>query len=95
MGERYYVVKEKAVPEVLLKVLEAKRLMEANKRLTVQQAAEQVESAAVLSISIRMIFFPFTTMLRERPSRLFSRWMMSRGFCRMFSKLSRNITETS
>ena len=42
MGERYYVVKEKAVPEVLLKVLEAKRLMEANKRLTVQQAAEQV-----------------------------------------------------
>ena len=39
MGERYYVVKEKAVPEVLLKVLEAKRLMEANMRLTVQQAA--------------------------------------------------------
>ena len=25
---KYYVVKEKAVPEVLLKVLEAKRLME-------------------------------------------------------------------
>ena len=40
MSERYYVVKEKAVPEVLLKVLEAKRLMESNKRLTVQQATE-------------------------------------------------------
>lgn len=38
---KYYVVKEKAVPEVLLKVLEAKRLME-KKQLTVQEATEQV-----------------------------------------------------
>ena len=95
MGERYYVVKEKAVPEVLLKVLEAKRLMEANKRLTVQQAAEQVGISRSSFYKYQDDIFPFTTMLRERPSRLFSRWMMSRGFCRMFSKLSRNITETS
>lgn len=38
---KYYVVKEKAVPEVLLKVLEAKRLME-KKQLTVQEATERV-----------------------------------------------------
>lgn len=41
MGEKYYLVKEKAVPEILLKVLEAKKIM-VSKHLTVQQAAEQV-----------------------------------------------------
>lgn len=38
----YFVVKEKAVPEVLLKVLEAKKLMETRKVSTVQEAVEQV-----------------------------------------------------
>ncbi len=41
MKERYYLVREKAVPEVLLKVLEAKKLMNASK-LTVQQATAAV-----------------------------------------------------
>ena len=35
---KYFVVKQKAVPEVLLKVVEAKRLLEAEKVLTVQEA---------------------------------------------------------
>ena len=39
MSDAYYLVREKAVPEVLLKVLEAKRLMESS-RMTVQQATE-------------------------------------------------------
>lgn len=39
MNDTYYLIKEKAVPEVLLKVLEARRLMEQN-RMTVQQATE-------------------------------------------------------
>ena len=39
MREPYYLVREKAVPEVLLKVLEAKRLMEQS-NMTVQQATE-------------------------------------------------------
>ena len=38
----YYVVKKKAVPEVLLKVVEAKRLLDSGKVLTVQEAAESV-----------------------------------------------------
>ncbi len=38
----YFVVKEKAVPEVLLKVLEAKKLVETRKVPTVQDAVEQV-----------------------------------------------------
>ena len=39
---KYYVVKEKAVPEVLLRVIEAKRLMETKKASTIQEAVEQI-----------------------------------------------------
>ncbi|MCM1091040.1 MAG: ACT domain-containing protein [Butyrivibrio sp.] len=44
MGEtaKYYVVRQKAIPEVLLKVVEAKRLLESEKALTVQEAVEAV-----------------------------------------------------
>lgn len=38
----YFVVKKKAIPEVLLKVLEAKRLLETGRVASVQEAAEQV-----------------------------------------------------
>ena len=43
MKERndYYVVKKKAVPEVLLKVVEAKHLLDSEKVLTVQEATER------------------------------------------------------
>lgn len=37
----YYVVKQRAVPEVLLKVVEAKRLVESGKALSVQEAVER------------------------------------------------------
>ena len=44
MGETatYFVVKQKAVPEVLLKVVEAKRLLESEKVLTIQEAVDAV-----------------------------------------------------
>ncbi|MDE7251891.1 MAG: ACT domain-containing protein [Acetatifactor sp.] len=44
MGEtaKYYVVRQKAIPEVLLKVVEAKRLLESEKVLTVQEAVDAV-----------------------------------------------------
>lgn len=38
----YFVVKQKAVPEVLLKVVEAKRLLESERVLTVQEAVDAV-----------------------------------------------------
>ena len=38
----YFVLKEKAVPDVLLRVVEAKRLLESEKVATVQEAAERV-----------------------------------------------------
>ncbi len=40
MGKRYYVVKEQAVPEVLLKVVEAKKLLDTGKAHTINDAAE-------------------------------------------------------
>ncbi len=39
---KYYVVKKKALPEVLLKVVEVKRLLESNDNMSVQEATEQV-----------------------------------------------------
>ena len=57
---QYYVLKEKAVPEVLLKVVEAKRLIESGKIASVQEA-----SAGVLSINTKMIFFHFMTRQKE------------------------------
>lgn len=38
----YFVVKKKAVPEVLLKVVEAKRLIETEKVMTIQEAVDIV-----------------------------------------------------
>ncbi len=43
MGEtKYFVVKQKAIPEVLLKVVEAKRLLESEKVPTIQDAVDAV-----------------------------------------------------
>ena len=44
MGEttKYFVVKQKAIPEVLLKVVEAKRLLESERVLTIQEAVDAV-----------------------------------------------------
>lgn len=44
MGEtaKYYVVRRKAVPEVLLKVVEVKRLLESEKVSTVQEAVDAI-----------------------------------------------------
>ena len=39
--KKYFVVRERAVPEVLLKVVEAKKLLDSGKVDTVQDAAER------------------------------------------------------
>lgn len=41
-SEQYYIVREKALPEVLLKVVEAKRLLDSEQAMTVQEATAQV-----------------------------------------------------
>lgn len=44
MGEKgkYFLVREKAVPEILLRVVEAKKLLEAEKVMTIQEATDVV-----------------------------------------------------
>ena len=55
---KYYVIKEKAVPEVLLKVIEAKRLMDMQE-LTVQQAAERTGISRSSFYKYKDDIFPF------------------------------------
>ena len=55
---KYYVIKEKAVPEVLLKVIEAKRLMDMQE-LTVQQATEKAGISRSSFYKYKDDIFPF------------------------------------
>ena len=56
---KYYVVRDKALPEVLQKVVEVKRLLEADKNLTVQEAAEQVGLSRSSFYKYKDDIFPF------------------------------------
>ena len=52
-------MKEKAVPEVLLKVVEAKRLIDSGKVVSVQEAAEQVGISRSSFYKYKDDIFPF------------------------------------
>ena len=56
---KYYVVRDKALPEVLQKVVEVKRLLETDKNLTVQEAAEQVGLSRSSFYKYKDDIFPF------------------------------------
>lgn len=58
-SSKFYVVKKKAVPEVLLKVVEAKRLFETQKVLTVQEAVESVGISRSSFYKYQDDIFPF------------------------------------
>ncbi len=55
----YFIVKEKAVPEVLLKVVEAKRLLDSEKVLTVQEATDLVGISRSSFYKYKDDIFPF------------------------------------
>lgn len=55
----YYVVKRKAVPEVLLKVVEAKKLLESGKAATIQDAVERVDISRSSFYKYKDDIFPF------------------------------------
>ncbi|MDE6844744.1 MAG: ACT domain-containing protein [Lachnospiraceae bacterium] len=55
----YYVVKQKAVPEVLLKVVEAKGLVESGKVLSVQDAVDEVGISRSSFYKYKDDIFPF------------------------------------
>lgn len=56
---KYYVVKEKAVPEVLLKVVEAKKILDSVKAVTVQEATERVGISRSSFYKYKDDIFPF------------------------------------
>ena len=55
----YYVLKEKAVPEVLLKVVEAKRLFDSGKAASVQDATDAVGISRSSFYKYKDDIFPF------------------------------------
>ncbi len=57
--KQYYVVRNKAVPEVLLKVVEAKRLLDSERALTVQEATERVGISRSSFYKYKDDIFPF------------------------------------
>ena len=56
---QYYVLKEKAVPDVLLRVVEAKRLLDSGKTDSVQDATEQVGISRSSFYKYKDDIFPF------------------------------------
>ena len=57
--KKYYVVTERAVPEVLQKVVEAKKLLNSGRVLTVQEAAEQTGISRSSFYKYKDDIFPF------------------------------------
>ena len=56
---KYFVLKQKAVPEVLLKVVEAKKLLESERVITVQEATEAVGISRSSFYKYKDDIFPF------------------------------------
>lgn len=56
---KYFVVKQKAVPEVLLKVVEAKKLLESERAITVQEATDKVGISRSSFYKYKDNIFPF------------------------------------
>ncbi|MDY5577706.1 MAG: ACT domain-containing protein [Lachnospiraceae bacterium] len=70
MGEKennkYYLIKQKAVPEVLLKVIEVKHLLESEKVMTIQEATEQVGLSRSSFYKYKDDIFPFHENVKGR-----------------------------
>ncbi len=56
---KYFVIREKAVPEVLLKVVEAKRLLDSERVLSVQEAVDRVGISRSSYYKYQNDIFPF------------------------------------
>ena len=63
---KYYVVREKAVSEVLLKVVEAKRILDSEQVTTVQEATEQVGISRSSFYKYKDDIFPFHDQAKGR-----------------------------
>lgn len=57
--DQYYLVKKKAIPEVLIKVVEAKKMLEKDKSITIQEATEMVGLGRSSFYKYKDDIFPF------------------------------------
>lgn len=57
--DKYFIVKKKALPEVLHKVVEAKRLLDSQKSITVQEATDAVGISRSSFYKYKEDIFPF------------------------------------
>ena len=64
--KKYFVVRERAVPEVLLKVVEAKKLLDSGRVQTVQDAAEQTGISRSSFYKYKDDIFPFHEQARGK-----------------------------
>ena len=65
--DSFFIVKKRAVPEVLLKVVEAKRLLDSERAITVQEATEQVDISRSSFYKYKDDIFPFHDNERGKP----------------------------
>ncbi len=63
---KFFIVEHNAVPEVLLKVVEVKRLLESYKNLTIQEATDTVGISRSSFYKYRDFIFPFNENARGR-----------------------------
>ena len=59
-GGKYYVVQKRALPEVLLKVVETKKLLNSDRRLTVKEAADRTGISRSSFYKYKDDIFPFS-----------------------------------
>ena len=64
--KKYYVVTERAVPEVLQKVVEAKKLLDSGRVLTVQEAADRIGISRSSFYKYKDDIFPFHEQARGK-----------------------------
>jgi chorismate mutase len=58
-NDKYFIVKKKAIPEVLLKVVEAKRLLDSEKVITIQEATDSAGISRSSFYKYKDDIFPF------------------------------------
>lgn len=56
---KYFVVKKKAIPEVLMKVVETKRLLATNRGMTIQEATDEIGISRSSFYKYKDDIFPF------------------------------------
>ena len=63
---KYYVVRKKAIPEVLLKVVETKKLLNADRRMTVKEATDRTGISRSSFYKYKEDIFPFCDSAKGR-----------------------------